>query len=36
MKKIVLGSMLMALVVVFPLRSMAQVGISVNIGLPRP
>ncbi len=36
MKKIVLGSMLMALVVVFPLRSMAQVGISVNIGLPPP
>ncbi len=28
--------MLMALVVVFPLRSMAQVGISVNIGLPPP
>ena len=36
MKKVLFGTMLLALVIVIPLQTMAQVGISVNIGLPPP
>jgi hypothetical protein len=36
MKKVLFGAMLLALVIVVPIPTMAQVGISVNIGLPPP
>ena len=36
MKKLLLGTMLFALVIVVPIPTMAQVGISVSIGLPPP
>src|SRR5665647_71799 len=36
MKKLLFGTMLLALIIVVPLQTMAQVGISVNIGLPPP
>jgi len=36
MKKLLFGTMLMALVVVVPLQAMAQVGIDIHIGLPPP
>jgi hypothetical protein len=36
MKKLLFGIMLMALVVVVPLQTMAQVGISISFGLPHP
>jgi hypothetical protein len=36
MKKVLFATMLLALVIVVPLPVMAQVGISVNIGLPPP
>jgi len=34
MKKLLFGTMLMALIVVVPLQTMAQVGIDIHIGLP--
>jgi len=36
MKKVLFGAMLLALVMIVPLPTMAQVGVSVNIGLPPP
>jgi hypothetical protein len=36
MKKVLLGTMLLGLILVVPFPTMAQVGISVNIGLPPP
>ena len=36
MKKVLFGTMLLAMVIVVPLQTMAQVGISVNINLPPP
>jgi hypothetical protein len=36
MKKLLFGTLLLALTVVVPIPTMAQVGISINIGLPPP
>ena len=36
MKKLLFGAILLALVIVVPLQTMGQVGISINIGLPPP